>query len=220
MTRTGPFQLLIFDCDGVLVDSELLSNRVLAEMANELGLPLTAEEALVLFKGCKFADCLATVAKQLGRPLPEDFLPAFRARSFEAFRSQLQPIPGIHQALEQLSYPMCVASSGPPEKISLALSVVGLLSRFQEHIFSSYEIQSWKPEPDLFLHAAAAFGISPQSCAVIEDSTLGVRAGIAAGMTVFAYTTHGEAAEFEELGATVFHRMEELPGLLAVAERK
>ena len=210
----NPFALVIFDCDGVLVDSEGLGNRILVESVRELGLSLSLAEALILFRGCKMADCVATIAGRLGRPLPDDFVSTLRARTAEAFRHELQAVPGVHDALNRISVPVCVASSGPREKITLALSVTGLLPRFEGRIFSSYEVGSWKPAPDLFLHAAATLGAAPNSCAVVEDSALGVRAGIAAGMRVFAYTADSDRTELESLGATTFGHMDELPSLL------
>jgi len=208
------FSLLIFDCDGVLVDSESLSNQVLCEMVGELGLTLNVESTTTMFKGRKLTDCLAIVAERLQQPLPHDFVNNFRARSADVFKNRLQPICGIHHALSQISQTVCVASSGPREKITLALLVTGLLPRFQDRIFSSYEVGTWKPDPGLFLHAATACQAAPRTYAVIEDSLWGIQAGLAAGMTVLAYATQEEAAEFAELGATVFHDMRELPSLL------
>lgn len=209
-----PFALVIFDCDGVLVDSEGLGNRILVEAVRELGLSLSLAEALALFRGCKMADCVATISGRLGRPLPDDFVSTLRARTAEAFRGELQASPGIHDALNRIHAPVCIASSGPREKITLALSVTGLLPRFEGRIFSSYEVGSWKPAPDVFLHAAATLGAVPSCCAVVEDSALGVRAGIAAGMRVFAYTADSDRTELESLGATAFGHMDELPSLL------
>ncbi len=210
----NPLALVIFDCDGVLVDSEGLGNRILVESVRELGLSLSLAEAITLFRGCKMADCVATIAGRLGRPLPDDFVSALRARTAEAFRHELQAIRGVHDALNRINAPVCVASSGPREKITLALSVTGLLARFEGRIFSSYEVGSWKPAPDLFLHAAATLGAAPSSCAVVEDSALGVRAGIAAGMRVFAYAADSDRTELESLGATAFGHMDKLPSLL------
>ena len=211
---SSPYTLIIFDCDGVLVDSETLANRVLVERVQELGLVLTLQEALTLFRGCKMADCVAAISERFGRPLPDDFVATLRARTAEAFRRDLQAVSGVHAALRRITAPVCVASSGPREKITLALSITGLLPRFAGRIFSSYEIGSWKPAPDLFLHAAATLGATPGSCAVVEDSALGVRAGITAGMRVFAYVTAPDAMELESLGATTFQHMDELPALL------
>jgi len=209
-----PCSLIIFDCDGVLVDSEPIGNRILVEAIGELGLTLSLEEALNLFKGTKMADCVKILSERLGLPLPEDFVAMLRARTAEAFRKELQPVAGVHAMLNRLTIPRCVASSGPREKINLSLSVTALLPYFEGRIFSSYDIGSWKPSPDLFLHAAASLGVHPSSCAVVEDSALGVRAGTAAGMRVFAYSTASARTEMELLGATPFFHMDELPSLL------
>ncbi len=207
--------LLIFDCDGVLVDSEDLSARLLLEAAREYG-PLAMEpsEAIHLFRGRKMAECVAILSERLGRPLPEDFTPRFRTRQAEVFRRELKPIPGVSEALRQITIPMCVASNGPREKIALALSVTGLLPFFEDRIFSSYELGTWKPDPGVFLHAASKSGVAPTNCAVVEDSVLGVRAGLAAGMPVFGYIAAGDGPEFHLPGVTRFDRMAELPGLL------
>jgi HAD superfamily hydrolase (TIGR01509 family) len=209
-----PTELVIFDCDGVLVDSEVLGNQVLVQFVAELGLDLKLEEAIALFRGCKMADSVAIVEQRLGQPTPPDFVNDLRARTAEAFRHELRPINGIEQALSKIHVPVCVASSGPLEKIRLALQVTGLLSRFDPHIFSSYEIGSWKPEPGLFLHASASMNVRPSACVVVEDSILGVRAAVAAGMKVFGYCTSSEAATFNAWGSHPFHAMSELPALL------
>ena len=207
--------LLIFDCDGVLVDSEELGIRVLMDAAREQGpLAMDLAEAMTLFRGRKMAECVAILSERVGKPFPEDFTPKFRARQAEVFRDQLKPIPGIHAALKEITIPTCVASNGPTEKIALSLSVTGLLPFFEGRIFSSYELQTWKPDPGLFLHAAAALSVASKDCAVVEDSVLGVRAGLAAGMRVFAYTAAGDAPEFHLPNVTSFQRMGDLPPLL------
>lgn len=211
----GPVSLVIFDCDGVLVDSKMLANRVLAELAGEHGVALGPDEALTLFRGCKMADCVAVLAGRLGRPLPDDFVPTLRARTATAIRDELRPVEGVAAALAQIDVPVCVASSGPREKIELALSVTGLLPRFAGRIFSSYEVGSWKPAPGLFLHAAAALGVQPAGCAVVEDSAPGVRAALAAGMRVIGYAPlAADAAELNALGARVVRDMADLPATL------
>ena len=209
-----PTELVIFDCDGVLVDSEVLGNQVLVQFVAELGLDLKLEEAISLFRGCKMADCVAMIEQRLGQPTPPDFVNELRARTAEAFKHALHPINGIEQALSEIHVPICVASSGPPEKIRLALQVTGLLARFDPHIFSSYEVGSWKPEPGLFLHASARMDVRTSACAVVEDSLLGVRAGVAAGMKVFGYCAPSEAITFRDWGSHPFHAMSELPALL------
>lgn len=207
-------ELVIFDCDGVLVDSEGLSNRVLVEFVAEFGLAMKLEEAILLFKGCKMADCVAVVEQRLGKKMPQDFVTQLRTRTAEAFERELRPVEGIEAALDKINLPICVASSGPPEKIKLALRLTNLLPRFEGRIFSSYKIGSWKPAPDLFLYAAKNMGIQAASCTVVEDSVLGVRAGVAAGMRVLGYTEQSEANLLEASGARVFYSMQQLPSLL------
>ncbi|MFN6501353.1 MAG: HAD family hydrolase [Nostoc sp. DedQUE01] len=208
-------ELVIFDCDGVLVDSETLGNRILVEFVAEFGLVLELQEAILLFKGCKMADCVAVIEQRLGKKLPQDFVTQFRACTAEVFERELLPINGIEAALDKINLPICVASSGPPEKIKLALRVTNLLPRFEGRIFSSYEIGSWKPAPDLFLHAAKNMGFEASSCTVVEDSILGVRAGVAAGMRVLGYTNQSEATLLEACGGRVFDSMYQLPSLLS-----
>jgi HAD superfamily hydrolase (TIGR01509 family) len=207
-------QLVIFDCDGVLVDSETLANGVLAEVVGELGLAMTVEEAVRLFQGGKMADTMRIIQERLGRPLPADFERGLRARTAAAFQKGLQPVPGVEAALNQIAIPYCVATSGPREKVELSLRITGLLPRFADHIFSAYEVQSWKPDPGLFLHAARTMGAPPAACVVVEDSATGVRGGVAAGMTVLGYCPHGDDSDLAAHGARVFTSMADLPGLL------
>lgn len=207
-------ELVIFDCDGVLVDSETLGNRILVEFVAEFGLILKLEEAILLFKGCKMADCLAVIEQRLGRKMPQDFVTQLRTRTAKAFEGELLPVQGIEAALDKINLPICVASSGPIEKIKLALRVTNLLPRFEGRIFSSYEIGSWKPAPDLFLYASENLGVNAQFCTIVEDSILGVRAGIAAGMKVLGYSSQSEAIQLGACGARVFYSMYQLPDLL------
>ncbi|MBH8572401.1 HAD family hydrolase [Nostocaceae cyanobacterium CENA369] len=209
-----PTELVIFDCDGVLVDSETLSNRVLVQFVAEFGLALELEEAILLFKGCKMADCVNFIEQRLEQKLPPDFVTQLRVRTAEAFERELLSVEGIEASLDKINLPICVASSGPPEKIKLALRVTNLLPRFEGRIFSSYEIGSWKPAPDLFLYAAKNMGVQAAYCTVVEDSVLGVRAGVAAGMKVLGYTNPSEASLLEDCGARVFYSMYQLPSLL------
>ncbi|MCY4385960.1 MAG: HAD-IA family hydrolase [Desulfurellaceae bacterium] len=211
------FEAVIFDCDGVLVDSETLENQVFVECAADLGLNLTVAEAVAMYKGRKLAECIADVEERLGRGVPDSFVPDFRARSAKVFQNRLQPVLGVEaviQAVQALSVPFCVASSGPREKIEANLSTTGLLSYFEESIVSAYEVGSWKPDPGLFLHAARMLGVAPKTCAVIEDSQPGVQAGVAAGMTVFGYARDTEAEALAAAGAQVFQDMAQLPVLL------
>ncbi|WP_341529779.1 HAD family hydrolase [Nostoc sp. UHCC 0302] len=208
-------KLVIFNCDGVLVDSETLGNRVLVEFVAEFGLVLELEEAILLFKGCKMADCVAVIEQRLEQKLPQDFVTQLRTRTAEAFERELLPVEGIEAALDKINLPICVASSGPLEKIKLALRVTNLLPRFEGCIFSSYEIGSWKPAPDLFLYAAKNMGVQPSSCIVVEDSVLGVRAAIAANMKALGYTNQSEATLLQSFAIPIFDSMYQLPCLLS-----
>jgi HAD superfamily hydrolase (TIGR01509 family) len=210
-----PFDLVIFDCDGVLVDSEVISNRVLAEAVTALGLPMSLEETIATFMGLSMEACVAIIEARTGRPVPSGWVDAFRARTFAAFHRELHPIEGVEAALDRISLPTCIASSGPPEKIRITLSVTGLLPRFDGRIFSATEVPRGKPHPDLFLHAAARMGAAPARCAVVEDTLFGVQAGVAAGMSVFGYATLTDASALTTAGARAFDTMAELPRLLA-----
>ncbi len=209
------FEAIIFDSDGTLVDSETLGNQVIVECVAELGLTLTLAEAVAEFRGRKMGDTISRIEQRLGRALPDDFLPELRQRMAVAFEARLEPMAGVPALLRELRVPYCVASNGPHEKMEVSLRATGLLPYFRDRIYSAYEIGSWKPEPGLFLHAARAMGVEPQRCAVVEDSILGVQAGVAAGMAVFGYAPAGDAEILEEAGARVFSRMDELLPLLA-----
>ena len=206
---------VIFDCDGVLVDSEPTSNRVLAEMLSEFGLPMTAEQSVAAFMGRGWKAITAHVVSELGRPLPDDFHRRYLDAMFTAFETELAPVAGVEEALARIDLPSCVASSGPPEKIRWTLGHTGLLERFRGRIFSATEVEHGKPAPDLFLHAATTMGWEPAVCVVVEDSRAGVQAALAAGMTAFGYAAVTPAAQLE--GALVFTDMAELPALLQPA---
>jgi HAD superfamily hydrolase (TIGR01509 family) len=208
-----PFSGVIFDCDGTLVDTEPLANDVFATMLCAEGLPMTGHEAMARFKGKKWATCLAEVEAELGRKLPDGFMPELHERTSEAYRGRLKPIPGIIDLVSSLEIPMCVASNGTRKQVEFSLSLTGLLPYFTGRIFSSYDVGVWKPEPDLFLHAARAIGVAPVECAVVEDSLPGIEAGIRAGMRVFAY----QPTMMDERipgGVTVIQDMSELHAVL------
>jgi HAD superfamily hydrolase (TIGR01509 family) len=216
--RTGVIAAVVFDSDGVLVDSEPVANAILAELLTELGLPMLASESMRDFMGRTFTHIEQVVAERLGRPVPPALRERYYARLFAAFeRDGLPAVPGVAQALDAIALPACVASSGPHEKIRRALRAAGLLDRFpEEAIFSAQDVVHGKPAPDLFLHAAARMGFDPAMTAVIEDSPAGVEAGRAAGMVVLGYAGRTPAAALEAAGATtVFTQMRDLPGLLA-----
>jgi HAD superfamily hydrolase (TIGR01509 family) len=208
-------ELVIFDCDGVLVDSEPVANRIFAEELNAAGLALSVEEVCREFIGRSMACCLAEVERRLGRPLPAGFVERLQSRTFDAFRAGLAPVAGVREALARIDLPFCVASSGEPQKMRLTLGLTGLLPLFEGRLFSAVEVERGKPHPDLFLHAARRLGATPARCAVVEDSRHGVAAGVAAGMTVFGYAGRGNAAELAAAGATPFDDMRRLPELLA-----
>jgi HAD superfamily hydrolase (TIGR01509 family) len=181
------FDLVIFDCDGVLVDSEMLSVRADIECLAEHGIELTAEEILERYTGISMAGMLSDLEARLSRPLP-GFADRHYDRLHLLFEEGLLPIPGILEVLDSLGSPSCVASSGTPERIKHALSLVGLFDRFYPHVFSAVEVRRGKPAPDLFLHAAARMRVAPARCVVIEDSLPGVAAAVAAGMTAIGFT--------------------------------
>ncbi|MEU9117440.1 HAD family hydrolase [Streptomyces sp. NPDC048483] len=213
------YGLVIFDSDGVLVDSEPISNRVLAGYLTELGHPTTYEESLRDYMGGAMHRIHDVVLERSGERLPADFDVTFHGRVFEAFRRELEPVVGVGEVLGKLAVegvPYCVASSGSHERIRVGLTKTGLFGRFgEECIFSSQDVGRGKPAPDLFLHAARVMGVVPERCVVVEDSVLGVRAAVAAGMDVYGFTALTPAAELAEAGATgLFTGMAELPGLL------
>lgn len=206
--------LVIFDCDGVLVDSEPISNRILAEELTAIGLATSPEDSTRDYMGRSWASNAALIEERLGRALPPGFLARYHGRLFAAFERELEPVPGVHAALAAIALPACVASSGDHERIRRALGMTGLLERFEGRIFSATDVAHGKPAPDLFLHAARGMGFEPARCAVVEDSPAGVEAGRAAGMTVLAYAGRDDGAGLEATGARVFRDMAELPELL------
>jgi len=182
---------VIFDCDGVLVDSVGLVGEVLAEYLRDLGFAVTHQEATRRFGSGKMADYVARFERETGRHLPDKFEQELRLRRDQTFRERLRPIDGAVELVNTLRVPSCVASNAPLPQIELSLRIVGLHEHFQNRIFSAYSLRAWKPEPRLFLHAASALGVPPAECAVVEDSELGIQAGLAAGMQVFAFLPGG-----------------------------
>ncbi len=208
---------VIFDCDGVLVDSEPTSNRVLAEVLTGIGLPMTTEQSREHFLGKSWATNLQTIERLLGAPAPPGLTETYSTARNAALSVSLRPVPGIHDALDRIDLPSCVASSGDHAKMRLTLGMTGLLDRFEGRIFSASEVARGKPAPDLFLHAAARMGFDPASTAVVEDSPAGVQAGLAAGMRVLAYAGPGGSDPdlLAAHGGEVFADMRDLPGLLS-----
>jgi len=209
--------LVIFDCDGVLVDSESTANRVLAEQLHMIGISIPESDVMRRFVGKTRGQCLALAAEILGRALPDTFGADWDAALFEALRTEVQPSPGVADVLRQLTIPFCAASNGMPDRVRLTLSSAGLMPYFEGRIFTSADVPNPKPAPDLFLHAAASMNASAPECVVIEDTATGVRAGWAAGMRVFGYigVSTSDAAALEREGAyMVFDDMSRLPALL------
>jgi HAD superfamily hydrolase (TIGR01509 family) len=178
--------LIIFDCDGVLVDSELLSCQCLSEVLAEFGFALGVEQALDLFLGRSTA-AIGQYYRERGEILPDDFLPRLKARVFETFAGALQPIPGVGAVLSELKALRCVASSSDIDRVSLSLNVTGLAQHFDGRLYTAQMVRHGKPAPDLFLFAAGKMRADPSATLVIEDSVSGVRAGKAAGMTVWGF---------------------------------
>ena len=182
------YKCVIFDCDGVLVDSEIITCKVLVSMAGELGLDIDLDYTVKNFMGKSLKHIMEYLDTQLDFPLPSDFEKEYRAITFSKFAEELQPIEGVQALIEKIEVPFCVASSGPLNKIKTNLNITNLADKFINRMFSCYEINSWKPEPDIFLHAAKVMGFNPSECVVVEDSTVGVQAAIAGGFDVFMYS--------------------------------
>ncbi|AXE87762.1 HAD family hydrolase [Streptomyces sp. Go-475] len=211
------YDLVIFDNDGVLVDSEPISNRLLAAYLTELGHPTSYEDSLRDYMGSAMHRIHDLVAERTGQRLPADFDDVFHARVFAAFERDLKAVPGVDEVLQKLaadSVPYCVASSGSHERIRVGHRTTGLDRWFDEgRIFSSEDVGRGKPAPDLFLYAAERMGIAPERCVVIEDSLLGVQAAVAAGMDVYGFTAMTPADRLTGAGR-LFSDMRELTELL------
>jgi HAD superfamily hydrolase (TIGR01509 family) len=216
-------KLVIFDCDGVLVDSEVIGCRVEAEELGRVGIGVTAAQILERFIGATAAETFRTLEAEHGRKLPEGFVLRVKDAILAAVTAELRAIEGVAAALERIALPVCVASSSDPARIEHSLKTVGLLERFAPHIFSASAVARGKPAPDLFLHAAARMGVAPAHCVVIEDSLRGVEAGVAAGMRVLGFAGGGHCGlgHGERLRAAgaerVFAQMALLPELIAGA---
>jgi len=208
------FDLVIFDNDGVLVDSEPHANRVLAALLSECGLATTYEESLRDYVGSSIPRVREIAESRLGRPLPEDFERRYYESLFERFRDGLEAIPGVRDALDRVSLPSCVASSGSRERIELSLRLTGLLDHFGDRLFSADDVAHGKPAPDLFLLAADRLGADPGRCVVIEDSPLGIEAANAAGMASLGYAAATPWERLRDASGGVFTTMEQLPVLL------
>ena len=209
-----PYDLVIFDCDGVLVESEPLATRVFVQMLAEYGFELKYEEYLRKFSGAVISKRLEVTAQTLNWTPPENFLSIFDERLAPLTEKELKIVPGIHALIESLSAPICVASNGSRAEITLRLKIARLTEHFGNAIFSGLEVPHPKPAPDVFLAAAKAFDISPARCIVIEDSTLGVTAAVRAGMKVYGHAAFTSSESLRAAGAIPFANMAELKTLL------
>jgi HAD superfamily hydrolase (TIGR01509 family) len=209
------FDLVIFDCDGVVVDSERLVHEVFGDFIRSLGADLDHARMNELFLGRRLADCLAIVEGITGRAPPPDALERYRVERDRMLRECVQPVEGVREVLEALTVPYCIASSGDHSKMRTTLGATGLLPLFDGRLFSGTEVARGKPAPDVFLLAAERMGVRPERAAVIEDSVNGVLAGTAAGMTVFGYAGLVPAVHLAAAGAArTFTAMRDLPALL------
>jgi HAD superfamily hydrolase (TIGR01509 family) len=217
---SSEFDLVIFDCDGVLVDSEVISCRAHSEMLTRHGYPITPDEVLARFLGVSDREARSTIEAELGRSLPDDFELQVRQATLQFYAGDLQAISYVGEAIGSIALPKCVASSGTPEKIQHGLVCAGLYDLLAPHIFSASQVERGKPAPDLFLFAAKQMQVTPARCLVIEDSLSGVTAGRAAGMTVLGFHggSHCRAGHGDALRAAgalmIFDDMRELPGLI------
>ncbi len=225
--RAKPVGLVIFDCDGVLVDSEPLAMRVLLQTVAESGAKIDTAEAHEAFLGKSLTSICALLRRDHRIHIEAAALERMRGRLYAAIRKELRPMPGIAETLGELGRPVCVASSSQLERIGLALDVTGLSSFFDGHVFSASMVARGKPAPDLFLHVAREMRVAPVDCIVVEDSPAGITAALAAGMKVFGFTggSHAQSAshrrKLEALGPRlVFSDMRELPDLVRDLEEK
>jgi HAD superfamily hydrolase (TIGR01509 family) len=222
MPATAPARrVIIFDCDGVLVDSEPLSCAIAAEEFTRVGFPITAEFIAANFTGKRDRDMCAAVEAAANKALPADFLDVLAAATIARFRTSLQPMPHAAEVLAGLTEPICVASSSRMDRLRMSLEVTGLLRFFEPHLFSATQVARGKPAPDLFLHSAASMGTAPAACIVVEDAPAGVAAAVAAAMAVIGFVggAHAGPQMEDDLraagAAVVIADLRELPDVIA-----
>jgi HAD superfamily hydrolase (TIGR01509 family) len=213
-------KLVIFDCDGVLVDSEPIANGVLARLLTEEGLPMTTAQARAAYQGRLLSEVEEMVARELGRGLPAGFIERYEREREREFRDALRAVDGVAPVVEQVraaGVDVCVASQGKLSKTRLSLELTGLAELFaQTARFSGEEVPRGKPHPDLFLHAARRMGAEPEACVVVEDTVVGVRAAVSAGMRAVGYAGDADADALSDAGAETIERMSQLPVLLGL----
>jgi phosphoglycolate phosphatase len=213
MKKTS-FDLAIFDCDGVLVDSEPLANQVYVQMLAEYGYNVNYDEYLQRFSGAAIVTRLASTSKLLNWTPPSDFHSVFNSRLSVLTKNELKPVPGIYELLKSLSVPVCIASNGSRDEIKLRLKIAHLTQYFGDSIFSGLEVPNPKPAPDVYLAAARAFNVPPSRCIVVEDSVPGVTAAVRAGIKVYGHAACTDAGMLKEAGAIPFANMLELKNIL------
>ncbi|MEM9062007.1 MAG: HAD family phosphatase [Pseudomonadota bacterium] len=212
-------KLVIFDCDGVLVDSEPITNRLIAEEMTAHGLPMTTEQSIELFVGGTIRSVYER-ALELGATLPDGWVERYYDQMISALADEVEVIPGVATILDVLdshNIPYCVGSNGPMRKMEVTLRRTGLWGRLTGRIHSAHDVGIAKPDPGLYLHAAHAMGVAPEDAVVIEDSVSGVRAAISAGMRCFGYTRDTPEEKLVAHGAIPFDDMRALPGLLGLS---
>lgn len=218
---SGARTLLIFDCDGVLVDSEMIANATLAELITSLGHPMSTEDSIRMFGGRSLKDVLAVAAELVGSEIPPETSVRYGEHLFTRFRAELKPVTGVREAIAALPYRCCVASSSHPDRLRLSLEVTGLAPLFGTHVYSATQVARGKPAPDLFWFAAESVGHAPADCIVIEDSPRGIEAARAAGMRAIGFVGASHAGPeladlLSEAGAhCVVRGMAELPDAVA-----
>jgi HAD superfamily hydrolase (TIGR01509 family) len=218
--RRGPLRLVIFDCDGVLVDSEPVSNRLLAKDATILGWPIDTAEATRLFAGKNLSDIKILIERVIGRALPDDWPAVMQARTVEALAVEAVAVPGALaalQAVQAMGLPFRIASNSSHPEMAAKFGRLGIASLLEGRVHSFSDVARGKPAPDVYLAAARAEGVVPAECVVIEDTVTGIRAAVSAGMDCLAYAPHGDGHDLRAAGAVPFRDMSDLPNIIAAA---
>ncbi|MBS0848099.1 6-phosphogluconate phosphatase [Citrobacter sp. JGM124] len=210
----APIQAVFFDCDGTLVDSEVIGSKAYKHMFAQYGISLSLAEIFERFKGVKFYEIIDIVGKQYGKALPKlEMETVFRQEVARLFDSELEEIAGANALLEKMQIPMCIVSNGPISKMHHSLGKTGLLHYFPEKLYSGYDIQRWKPDPALMFHAAQEMGVNVEHCILVDDSMAGAQSGIAAGMEVFYFCADPHNKPLADPKVTTFTRLDQLPDL-------
>ena len=217
--NTKPFDLVIFDCDGVLVDSEPIDFIVLEQIMREHGYVLKEKAFLKKFPGMALPERIAAMSRELNWTPPAHFFDIFSEHLVSISEKELKAVPGIHDLLESVSVPVCIASNATREEVAMRLRISGLTDYFNGAIFSGLDVPNPKPAPDVYLAAAQAFNLPPSRCVVVEDSVLGVTAAVRAGMKVYGHAAFTAAKSLHEAGATPFDNMMELQTILSNGQK-